>query len=226
MRKKSLVSMVAAMGLVAAIGVGATLAFLSAETKTLTNTFTFTDQGIDLRLDEALVKNGEATEDRTTYDASKEAKTQDYGKVLPGATLPKDPMVTVKANSINCYVFASITDPTTDDVTIVDLNTTDWLEIKSTDIDGYTITPADNTKYYVYKGTLATNMIVPTSGTDQELGKLFTQVKIADVPKAAQGKSLGNLVIKSAAIQSDNNTYAAAAVEALGKLGATVAPKQ
>ena len=57
MRKKSLVSMVAAMGLVAAIGVGATLAFLSAETKTLTNTFTFTDQGIDLRLDEAKVVN-------------------------------------------------------------------------------------------------------------------------------------------------------------------------
>ena len=224
MRKKSLVSMVAAMGLVAAIGVGATLAFLSAETKTLTNTFTFTDQGIDLRLDEAKVGNGEATNDRNEYEASDKDRTQDYGKVLPGATLPKDPMVTVEANSINCYVFASITDPTTDDVTIVDLNTTDWQEI--TAIDGYTITPAANTKYYVYKGALATNMIVPTSSADRPLGKLFEHVKIADVPKAAQGASLGNLVIKSAAIQSDNNTYAAAAVEALGKLGATVAPEQ
>ena len=224
MRKKSLVSMVAAMGLVAAIGVGATLAFLSAETKTLTNTFTFTDQGIDLRLDEAKVVNGEATNDRNEYDASDKDRTQDYGKVLPGATLPKDPMVTVEANSINCYVFASITDPTTDDVTIVDLNTTDWQEI--TAIDGYIITPAANTKYYVYKGALATNMIVPTSSADRPLGKLFEHVKIADVPKAAQGASLGNLVIKSAAIQSDNNTYAAAAVEALGKLGATVAPEQ
>ena len=220
MRKKSLVSMAAAMGLVAAIGVGATLAFLSAETKTLTNTFTFTDQGIDLRLDEAKVENGVATDDRTTYDASDEAKTQDYGKVLPGSTLPKDPMVTVEANSINCYVFASITDPTTDDVEIVNLNTTDWEEI--TAIDGYTLTPAANTKYYVYKGALAANKIVPTSSADQSLGKLFTQVKIADVPKAAQGASLGNLVIKSAAIQSDNNTYAAAAAEALGKLGASV----
>ena len=220
MRKKSLISMFAAMGLVAAIGVGATLAFLSAETNTLTNTFTFTDQGIGLRLDEAKVENGVATDDRTTYDASEEERTQDYEKVLPGATLPKDPMVTVEANSINCYVFASITDPTTDDVDIADLNTTDWEEI--TAIEGHTFTPAGNTKYYVYRGTAATDRIVPTSSADRPLGKLFTQVKIADVPTADPGSSLGNIVIRSAAIQSDNNTYAAAAAEALGKLGASV----
>lgn len=84
MRKKSLISMFAAMGLVAAIGVGATLAFLSAETNTLTNTFTFTDQGIGLRLDEAKVENGVATDDRTTYDASEEERTQDYRKGASG----------------------------------------------------------------------------------------------------------------------------------------------
>lgn len=84
MRKKSLISMFAAMGLVAAIGVGATLAFLSAETKTLTNTFTFTDQGIGLRLDEAKVENGVATDDRTTYDASEVERTQDYKEDASG----------------------------------------------------------------------------------------------------------------------------------------------
>lgn len=143
--------------------------------------------------------------------------------MLPGATLPKDPTVTVVKNSINCYVFASVTDPD-DDVDIVEMSD-QWMEISDAEIQGYGLKKAEDTTYYVYVGKTNPKapLIVETDkNNDQKLDALFEEVKIADVPAAKQSDPLGNIVIKSAAIQSDNNTYAAAE-EALSRLGA---PKQ
>lgn len=102
MKKKSLITMLVALTLFAVVGVGATLAYLSSTTETLTNTFTV-GSGISIKQDETNVTptdddNGPRTE-----------KGNDYTDIHPGDVLVKDPTVTVEANSTECYVFMQVT---------------------------------------------------------------------------------------------------------------------
>lgn len=97
--KKILAMCLAAVMLVAA-SVAGTLAYLKAETQTVTNTFTTT--GIALTLDEAeLDENGQPTQTRT------ENGNNNY-EMVPGSDITKDPIVTVKAGSEACYVFVKV----------------------------------------------------------------------------------------------------------------------
>lgn len=84
MRKKVWLS-VAAIVLVLCCAIGGTLAWLSAKTDPVTNTFTVGDINIDLT---------ETT--GGTY------------KMVPGNTLVKDPKVTVKADSEACWLFIKV----------------------------------------------------------------------------------------------------------------------
>ena len=84
MRKKVWLS-VAAIALVLCCAIGGTLAWLSAKTDSVKNTFTVGDINIDLT---------ETT--GGTY------------KMVPGNTLGKDPKVTVKAGSEACWLFVKV----------------------------------------------------------------------------------------------------------------------
>ena len=86
MKKKSLALLVA---LVLAIGcvIGGTLAWLTAKTDPVVNTFTYGD--INIELTETKPDNRQA-------------------KIIPGVDIEKDPKVTVKANSENCWLFVKI----------------------------------------------------------------------------------------------------------------------
>ena len=79
---KKTLTMVLAFALVFALGVGGTLAWLTAETTEVKNTFTVGD--INIELDETV---------------------SNEFHFVPGDKLAKDPYVTVKANSEKCYVF-------------------------------------------------------------------------------------------------------------------------
>ena len=83
MKKKLTVSL-AVLALVACMAAGATLAWLTAKTSSVTNTFTYGD--INITLDETT----------TSY------------KMVPGNTIAKDPKVTVKANSEACWLFVKV----------------------------------------------------------------------------------------------------------------------
>lgn len=74
MKKKSVVSMVVALSLTATVMVGATLAYLTDKTETLTNTFTIGKVSIDL--------------EELSWDPDK------ADKLVPGTDIPKDPKVT------------------------------------------------------------------------------------------------------------------------------------
>ena len=78
--------------------IGGTLAFLSAESGTVTNTFTVGKIEIEL-------KEHELLEDGTLGAA--EVNENAY-KILPGATQNKDPFVRVKVGSEKCYVYVCI----------------------------------------------------------------------------------------------------------------------
>lgn len=84
MKKKLTVSL-AVLALVACMAAGATLAWLTATTSSVTNTFTYGDINIEL----------------------KETTGESY-KMVPGNTIAKDPKVTVKANSEACWLFVKV----------------------------------------------------------------------------------------------------------------------
>ena len=82
--KKTLLTILCTV-LVCSCVMGATLAYLADKTDSVTNTFTVGDIEIDL-----------------------EETTGDEYKMVPGATIAKDPTVTVAAGSEACYVFVKI----------------------------------------------------------------------------------------------------------------------
>lgn len=83
MNKKMLAALLAVVMLIGC-AIGGSLAWLVAGTQTITNTFTYGN--VDLTL----------AETTTTY------------KIVPGIDIPKDPKVTVAADSENCYVFVKL----------------------------------------------------------------------------------------------------------------------
>lgn len=98
-RKKILVLTVCAMVLITGSVLG-TMAWLTAETDEVVNTFTYGNINIDL--------------DEHVYDPDQNAlgeeltKSADNYLIIPGIDLPKDPFVTVKAGSEDCYLFVKV----------------------------------------------------------------------------------------------------------------------
>ena len=86
--KKKVLSIVAVV-LVLCCAIGGTLAWLTAKSDVVKNTFA--PSGIDIKLEETTGK--------------------DY-KMVPGNTIAKDPTVTVKANSEACWLFVKVTEST------------------------------------------------------------------------------------------------------------------
>ena len=78
---------------VAVASVGGTIAWLTDKTDAVTNTFTVGDINIELK--ETLKPDGTTLAPNEKWEA----------KLIPGTTYAKDPVVTVKANSEECYLF-------------------------------------------------------------------------------------------------------------------------
>jgi predicted ribosomally synthesized peptide with SipW-like signal peptide len=99
MKLKKVVTLAASVILVAAFAVSGTLAYLTDSTKDVKNTFTVGKVCIDLQ--------------ETVDGKLQSAKTQNIGeqyKLIPGSCYCKDPRVTVKANSEECYLFVNYQD--------------------------------------------------------------------------------------------------------------------
>lgn len=89
--KKKTVALLMACVMLMGVAIGGTLAWLTASTKEVTNTFT--DSDINITLSES--------------SASKEFQ------MIPGHIISKDPKVTVAKNSEACWLFIKITESTT-----------------------------------------------------------------------------------------------------------------
>ena len=95
MKKK--IALLMAMVMLFAVTTAGTLAWLTAQTATVTNTFTVGD--IKIVLDE---KDTDGSQTGVTVAGRDIANKYD---IIPGTTYEKDPTVTVKANSEPCYLF-------------------------------------------------------------------------------------------------------------------------
>lgn len=89
-----------AVTLLIGCAIGGTVAWLTAKTDAVVNTFTYGDINIDL---------WEHAYDATTnaLGNSKVTEVENY-KIIPGVDLPKDPTVTVKAGSEACWLFVKV----------------------------------------------------------------------------------------------------------------------
>lgn len=103
MNKRKLLTLVLALTLVGAVGIGATLAYFTDKAE-VANVITLGH--VDITLTENQVDNttGEYVQ---TADITEEGLT--FDDVLPGQTVPKNPTITVADDSENCYVRATVT---------------------------------------------------------------------------------------------------------------------
>lgn len=95
MKKKKLITLVGALALIGALGVGATLAYFT-DNASVGNVITMNHVDIKLTETQGYKEGTEEpilTEEGLTIDG-----------VIPGATFDKDPTVTVQEGSANCYV--------------------------------------------------------------------------------------------------------------------------
>ena len=96
---KKLLAIVLAVILLIGCAVGGTLAWLSAQSGPVTNTFSVGNITIELW-------EHELTEDGLNLDS--EVKENRIYKIVPGATQGKDPFVRVKKSSEKCYVYVCV----------------------------------------------------------------------------------------------------------------------
>ena len=166
--------------LVAAIAIGGTVAWLVDTTKSVTNTFTFGDINITL------------TETDAVEDSNGNFEKK-YTDLLPGATVPKDPKVTVEAGSVTCWLFVKIEKSTTFDTYFEAAPATGWNLVTGTEgVYVYTGNVVDGTPISI----LADDKITVKSEVTKE------KIKALDDQDAVQP----TITFTAYAIQKDNLT--------------------
>ena len=228
MNKKKMAMSITSIALVGAVVVGGTLAYLSDKSNMVTNTFNVgagyvpdDDDHLGLWLDEKDVVN---PEERTEIG-------NEYGEMMPGSIVEKDPTFHLTTGSTDSYVFAQITgvdamiadgyyftvdkpDALTDPEST--FNTTNWHQVMSVTEGGF------DGLYIYYDGK---DNIVEGGELDEdgqvvtpadEMKALFNWVKLGsglDNEKFAEVDP-STVDVRGVAVQSDNLTAEQAQVEA------------
>lgn len=164
-----------------------TLSWLSSTSVPVVNTFA--GGSISLKVDEALVDiNGKAI----VGEGAQRVTANSY-KYIAGATLDKDPTVTVLRSSEECYIFLCI-DNQLDQHFTMNYDTASWLEVASS--NGKTV--------YAYH----TKVNALNSQEDIVLSPIFTTVTIANDLTAQDIENLGQrtLTITAYALQANSVT--------------------
>ena len=189
-------SLILAIVLVVGVSVGGTLAWLTAQTTAVENTFTVGNITITLAETFNTDSNDDGTPDKWV------------GKVVPGGTHPKDPKITVELGSEKCYVYALVTNTCKiggDVVITPNIDTAKWTPVG---------TSGDKILYRYAD-------IVDASAADQPL-PVFTEVAYSETILESNISSLSStsITIQGYAHQSDNTDQntADAAAKAWAKL--------
>lgn len=189
-RRNTLKPMLIAMAVVLLLGcvTGGTLAWLTSTTGEVINTFTVGDINIELT----------------------ESENLDL-KMIPGYTIAKDPMVTVKANSEKCYLFVKLTKSNNFDSFMTFETATGWNAVSG-----------QTGVYY---------RIVEASGSDQDFDVLENnQVSVLETVtkpdmNALSSNNYPTLTVQAAAVQfNKNNTESFTVAEAYALAFPTTTP--
>lgn len=205
MKKKGL-TLLAAMTMLAVGAVGGTLAWLTDTTQDVTNTFT--TSGIDITLTETF--NAKSDESKTENDIWKV-------QMVPGYEYTKDPVVTVKANSEDCYLFVKIVEENIPaGILEYTLNTTDsttWSQLvndNGDDVDGVYYTEVTSSTADKTFNLLKDNKVTISSEVgNKEMDKVTGNVSLTFTAYASQKHK--NQTTDFTAYQAWTNVQAAAA---------------
>ena len=195
MKKK--IALLMAMVMLFGMTVAGTLAWLQAETDPVVNTFTVGN--INITLDEADVDDTDEDGDVTERD-----KANEY-KMIPGQTYTKDPIVTVKADSEDCYLFVKVIElnntlpGTTDKVIEWTMLETGWTYDATNDVYHRNVALSDTDTPF--------NLI---TGDTIKISESLTK----DILEA-DGFVAPTLTFKACAVQSANVEYSDAVSQAL-----------
>jgi len=222
--KKKILAMCLVVALMATAIAGATLAYFTDTTNQVKNTFTVGE--IDITLDEAKVDPNTGK----PVDPEERVEANTYDDIHPGQTVSKDPTVTVKADSEDCYVRIQATIDAEDyaklskafgaeyfvDGVFLLQNLTNGTWDKDIWVSKVAEVKADGSALYEfwYYGEKANENGVVAEGTaDQELEPLFTEIKFPGEMTNAQIQALGDFDITFVghAIQAAEFDNAAAA---------------
>ena len=107
MNAKKIVTAGLALVMVAGISVAGTLAYLTSNAGSVTNTFTVGNVAITLQEHAYSQETGALTDEVITASTTNTVGNN-YGMINPGVVYDKDPYVTVAAGSENCYVFVKV----------------------------------------------------------------------------------------------------------------------
>lgn len=211
MRNKKLLTTLGAVTLIGAIGLGSTLAYLTATTNEVKNTFTMGNVKFNEDLDNGLLEKPVEREDNgtgayvfstDTTDGSDWVTENTYEDLVPGETVPKNPTIFMAADSEDAWLFVLISnynDAAFDEIKMGD----NWVDVT----DDYTTagnTVADSDRVFAY------NTKVTKADTDDDIVEVFSEVTIADdieVPEVEEGATevespIPDLTIKAFAIQA------------------------
>ncbi|MDD6871339.1 MAG: hypothetical protein PUD68_00680 [Clostridiales bacterium] len=178
---------------VAVASVGGTIAWLTATTAPVTNTFTVGNINIELK--ETLKPDGTALAANEKWEA----------KLIPGTEYFKNPKVTVKGGSEDCWLFVKVTEPALTGVLTYNLKTEGWTKGTGDGENGNGV-PTD--VYY---------REVPYSATDTSFELLTNnKVSIANTVTKDQIDTLDKtkkyeMTFQAYAIQKEGSANAAAA---------------
>lgn len=186
--------MILSLMLVIGLSVGGTIAWLTAETGTVENTFTVGNIIIELWENDFVLSTN-------SLNTAKKVTAENEYKVVPGGKSPKNPTVTVKAGSEECYVYVTV-----ENNLLLDNNTavatltyaTGWTEVK-----------VEGTKT-LYRYNTTVNLVNATEDKDVPV---FTHVTYADeaITKDNIGQLNGDkIIIKAYAHQAANTTQTVA----------------
>lgn len=209
MTKKGIVIFATSAVLAATLAVGGTLAYFSNKAK-VTNTFTVGN--VAMAIDETkVVKNGN---DFTTPDKNDKVTANTYEAIYPGAELPKDPTITVKANSEDSYVGMKVTVDTYATMTDDDKAIFDDMFTAMNDANGWKCISNANGVY-----TLAYELKQVKSENDTKIAPAFTEIKIPATLNNGDMTALNNfnMNVEGGAIQAQGLANADAAITELFK---------
>lgn len=183
MKKKILLASIVALSLALLVAVGGSIAWLVATSGPVENEFAPTNIGVTL------------SEIETTFD------------MVPASPIDKDPLVTVSANSVKCYVFLKVDESANLDSYIAYNLDTNWKLIDGTSNVYYQI---------VDESTSATALKVLVGGSidDTITGKTFSWgdnqvLTLPSVTKQMMSEAVAavpTLTFNAAAVQFDNLT--------------------
>ena len=142
---------VVAMVAVAAISVAGTLAYLTASTEEVKNTFSaggLVGPESVFTLDESKATADENNPGTYTLDTTERVKENSYEAVVPGVDVPKDPKVTIEKLEANAYLFLEVDGSTMPDTLTWAIDDSQWTELTG-------VTPKHGTTVYAHNAAIA-----------------------------------------------------------------------